>query len=123
MNALPVEQGAPNASALIEYSIRGLKIELTSRRAYWNGKLLRMGPKSFLFLHTLAFRLHKQEHPVVGQDELIRVLYGDDTDVWPASNTLSVFLNRLRNALVDAGSNFKIETIHNKGYQLILPQK
>jgi len=105
---------------LMEYAVGDLKFNLVRHIVYCNGATLQMSGKNFLLLHTLAFKIHKGGDPVADRDELRWVLYGDDPGIYPASNTIDVFVNRVRARLKACRSAWKIQTVRSRGYQLEL---
>lgn len=102
----------PNFSAsTLEFE--DLKMDLDARKVTRSGDEVHLGPKEFQILQCLM------EHPgrVLTRDQLMSKVWGYDVYVEP--RTIDVHINRLRNALSNAGPGGNlIKTIRSAGYTL-----
>ncbi|MCD6034365.1 MAG: phosphate regulon transcriptional regulatory protein PhoB [Rickettsiales bacterium] len=96
----------------------GLVMDLTTKRITRHNTVIHMGPTEFRILQCLM------EHPsrVLSRDQLIRKVWGFDTDVEP--RTVDVHINRLRKALdYDGNQHDVIKTVRSAGYCLRLAEE
>lgn len=90
-----------------------IKMDLDARRVTFGDEEVHLGPKEFQILQCLM------EHPgrVLTRDQLMSKIWGYDIYVEP--RTIDVHINRLRNALNNAGGNGNVvKTIRSAGYTL-----
>lgn len=94
-----------------------LEMDLDSHSVKRGGEDVALGPKEFLILQSLL------ENPtrVLSRDQLMSRVWGYDIYVEP--RTVDVHINRLRNALNEAGDKTDlIKTIRSAGYALRDPK-
>ena len=99
------------ASALISGS--GLKINLNLRKAFLDGQDLRLTPKEFAVLCSLA----KHMGEVVTKEQLYQDIWENDYDTSPDA-TLKFHVKELRKKLGRSGAGDLIETAWGIGYIL-----
>jgi two-component system OmpR family response regulator len=90
------------------YAVDGLRLDPRAARASVNGEPLRLTSLEYRLLHYMM--MHQGR--VIGRTELVEHLYDQDFD--RDSNTIEVFIGRLRKKL---GSD-RIETVRGLGYRL-----
>lgn len=93
--------------------VRGpLRIEVDRRTALVNGEELRLRPKEFGLLVTIAMEPGR----VFGRQELLNTIWGDDVVV--DARTVDVHISWLRGKLTAAGmSDETIRTVYGAGYR------
>jgi two-component system OmpR family response regulator len=89
-------------------SCGGLRLDPRAARASVNGEPLRLTSLEYRLLHYLM--MHQGR--VIGRSELVEHL--DDQDFDRVSNTIEVFIGRLRKKI----GNDRIETVRGLGYRL-----
>lgn len=84
----------------------------------WSGGGVSLSPNQA----TILFRLALVQGSIVSTDELVDWLHGDCENGGPdgAYNVLSVHLNKLRRAPVEAGFPGHVRTSHGRGIELIM---
>ncbi|QLI81021.1 response regulator transcription factor [Chitinibacter fontanus] len=89
-------------------------IEFESRtgEVFWQGKPLKLAPKTVLLLQTLL----AQPQTLFSREQLERAVWGSEQD---SSDALRYHLSQLRKALTLPDGSSPIQTIHGRGYMLI----
>lgn len=90
-----------------------LSLDLVSRVAQWNGKLIELPPNEFKLLKLFM----EEPEKIVSKDQILGVVYGYNFD--PQTNIVDVLVCRLRNKLDREGTRC-IHTIRGLGYKFIL---
>lgn len=98
-------------------SFQGLTMDLETHTCSFNDTPVELGPTEYRLLQCLI------EHPtrVLSRDQLLRKVWGYDTEVEP--RTVDVHINRLRKALSKSGADTNlIKTVRSAGYCLQPPE-
>jgi two-component system, OmpR family, response regulator len=100
------------ASEDSKLSHRDLSIDLLSRKAQRNGKLIHLQTKEFTLLEYLL----RNPDRIVSKAEILQAVWKYDFD--PQTNVVDVLVCRLRNKLDDGFHEKSIRTIRGIGYAL-----
>ena len=91
----------------------GLSLDVGTQVVELEGKKVDLTAYEYRLLHYLMLNLNK----VISKTELVEHIYAEDND--KDSNTIEVFVRRLRKKLDPAGSLKPIETLRGSGYRLV----
>jgi DNA-binding response OmpR family regulator len=87
-----------------------LVVDRSAREVTWAGNLVAVSPREYAVLATLAAR----PGSVVGKDELLRAVWGDDQVV--TRNVVEVYIGYLRRKLAAVGAGHVLRTVRGHGY-------
>ena len=87
-----------------------LVVDRATREVTWAGDLVPLSPREYAVLGTLAAR----PGSVVGKDELLRAVWGDDQVV--TRNVVEVYIGYLRRKLAAVGAGHVVRTVRGHGY-------
>jgi DNA-binding response OmpR family regulator len=87
-----------------------LVVDRSTREVTWAGDLVPLSPREYAVLATLAAR----PGSVVGKDELLRAVWGDDQVV--TRNVVEVYIGYLRRKLAAVGAGHVVRTVRGHGY-------
>ena len=87
-----------------------------SRHRVWRGE--RLIPLSPMAFRLLAYFMERPEH-VVGRDQLIRDVWGDNAGI--EARTVDAHIRLLRRSLCEGGETDLIRTVRSVGYSLDVP--
>ncbi len=90
-----------------------LSLNTSSQEVLLGDELLSLTAYEYRLLHYLLMNVGK----VLSKTELVEHIYAEDDD--KDSNTIEVFIRRLRKKLDPDGLNQPIETLRGRGYRLI----
>lgn len=93
----------------------GFKLDSDSRTLKHDGKEDKLSPKECDLLHLLAQNPNK----VIEKDWILKTLWKEDS--YFTARSMDVYLTRIRKLLA-SNPGIKLETIHGKGYKLIIPE-
>ena len=91
----------------------GLSLDVGTQVVELEGKKVDLTAYEYRLLHYLMLNLNK----VISKTELVEHIYAEDND--KDSNTIEVFVRRLRKKLDPSGSLKPIETLRGSGYRLV----
>jgi len=90
-----------------------LSLDTSSQEVLLNGKSLSLTAYEYRLLHYMLINVGK----VLSKTELVDHIYAEDDD--RDSNTIEVFIRRLRKKLDPKGKLQPIETLRGRGYRLV----
>lgn len=90
-----------------------LSLDVSSNEVKLSGKGVDLTTSEYRLLHYLMINLDR----VVSKSELVDHIYAEDAD--KDSNTIEVFVRRLRKKLDPDGETKPIETLRGRGYRLV----
>lgn len=91
------------------FALNDLRVDLTARRVWKNGKPVRLTPREYALLEMLI----RKRDLALTRGELLTTAWGYEYVV--ASRTVDVHINRLRTKL---GLDKEIQTVFKVGYRL-----
>jgi DNA-binding response OmpR family regulator len=92
--------------------VGGLEIDRDSHEVRWGGRPVRLSPREYGVLVTLASR----PGSVVSKEDLLRSVWGEDQFV--TRNVVEVYVGYLRRKLAAAGADNLLQTVRGHGYRV-----
>ena len=111
MHFAPVPALGPAVASRI-LAVGPLEIDLVSRTATRDGRVLRLHPKQFLLLVYLAMHAGR----VVSREAIARDVWSDEMATW--TNIITVIISGLRKELDPEGIPPLLHTLRGRGYRL-----
>ncbi|WP_030427636.1 response regulator transcription factor [Allokutzneria albata] len=110
VKALLRRNAAEGGSGRSRLRLGRLEIDQAAREVIWDGEPVPLSPREYALLTALAGRAGT----VVGKDDLLRAVWGDEQAA--TRNAVEVYVGYLRRKLDAAGAGHLVRTVRGHGY-------